>query len=218
MSKELRENMKDKDIKTLITSGTIIIAGTLYLLFSDKPDETVQQQTNTQVEQTSTVSISTQYAEKITGNTLQQVQFLSVNDGDTFKIEVDGEKKSVRLLMIDTPEMNYDKGQPMPFAEEAKAYTEKILKEAKTIEVLLDKGPKEDNYKRLLAYVYVDGKMLQESLLEAGYGAIRYVNEPNNSLEKELRQIQEKAKKAKLGIWSIEGYFENNRFQENIGK
>lgn len=208
--------MKAKDIKTLITSGTIILAGSLYLLF--KPDETVQQQTNTQVEQTSTLTISTQYAEKSTGNKLQQVSLLSVNDGDTFKVEMDGKKKSVRLLMIDTPEMNYDQGQPMPFAEEAKAYTEKLLKEAKTIEVLLDKGPKEDNYERLLAYVYVDGKLLQESLLEAGYGAIRYVKEPNNSLEQELRQVQAKAEKAKLGIWSIEGYFENNRFQDSIGK
>ena len=126
--------MKPKDIKTLITSGTIILAGTLYFIFSDKPDETIQPQTNTQVEQTATESISTKYAEKATGNSLQQVKFLSVNDGDTFKVEMDGEKKSVRLLMIDTPEMNYDKGQPMAFAEEAKAFTEKLLKEAKTIE------------------------------------------------------------------------------------
>ena len=210
--------MKAKDIKTLITSGTIILAGSLYFIFSDKPNESVQQQMDSKIEQTSSVAISTQYAEKATGKSLQQVKLLSVNDGDTFKVEMGGEKKSVRLLMIDTPEMNYDKGQPMAFAEEAKAYTEKLLKEAKTIEVLLDKGPSEDNYGRLLAYVYIDGKMLQESLLETGYGAIRYVNEPNNSLEEELREIQAKAEKAKVGIWSIEGYFENNRFQDVSGK
>ena len=64
--------MKPKDIKTLITSGTIILAGTLYFIFSDKPDETIQPQTNTQVEQTATESISTKYAEKATGNSLQQ--------------------------------------------------------------------------------------------------------------------------------------------------
>lgn len=210
--------MKEKDIKTLITSGTIILAVSLYLIFNDTPNDTVQQQMNPEVEQTSTVAISSQYAEKTTGNKLQQVKYLSINDGDTFSVELDGEKKRVRLLMIDTPEMNYDKGQPMAFAEEAKAYTEKLLKQAKTIKILVDKGPKEDNYDRLLAYVYIDGKMLQESLLEAGYGVIRYVNEPNNSLEQELRQVQEKAEKAKLGIWSIDGYFENNRFQDISGK
>ena len=205
--------MKAKDIKTLITSGTIILAASLYMIFREEPEDSVKEQF-TVVEQTSTTVITPQYAQNTTGNTLQQVTFLNANDGDTFNVELDGEKKRVRLLMIDTPEMNYDKGQPMPYAQEAKAFTEKLLKEAKKIEILFDKGPKEDDYERLLAYVYVDGKMLQESLLEAGYGAIRYVNKPNNSLEQELRQVQDKAEKSKIGIWSIEGYFENNRFQE----
>lgn len=206
--------MKSRDIKSLITGITFIVAFILYTTFAPDKEEVEDKQVQNEVEESvAEVQISAEQAEQITGNSLEPVKYLSVNDGDTFSVEWNGEKKRIRLLMIDTPEMNYDKGEPMPFAEEAKEFTSSLLKNAQTVEVLFDKGPKEDDYERLLAYVYIDGKLLQESLLEKGLGAIRYVNKPNNSLESLLRDIQKQAENEKVGIWSIEGYFENNRFQ-----
>ena len=213
--------MKMEDIKTLITSGVIILAVTLYLIFKpegsvtdvlnstpENPQEIIEQAKSNQV-------ITLEDAEKATGKTAKAVEFISANDGDTFKVNVDGKKERVRLLMIDTPEMNYDKGEPMPYAEEAKNFTTQLMEEAKDIQLLFDKGPETDNYDRLLAYVFVDGVLLQELLLQEGYAAVRYVNKPNNTLEDELRDIQTEAKKEGVNIWSLEGYFDNNKFNEN---
>ncbi len=213
--------MNGRDIKTLITSGTVIIAVGLYLLFGNKPPteeeyakQQAEQQTAQQSEEaaSSETSISLQAAEEATGNTAQAVKYLSANDGDTFTVELDGQKQRVRLLMLDTPEMNYDKGKPMPYAEEAKQYTIELLENAQEIQLLFDRGPETDKYDRLLAYVFVDGVLLQEAILSEGYGAIRYVNPPNDTLEDELRAIQKEAEQQKKNIWSHEGYFENNRF------
>lgn len=216
--------MKLKDIKTLITSGTILLALALYMIFGNPPPE--KDEAGEEKPQTETPSqgsaeersafISLEEAEKITGNKAAAVEYLSANDGDTINVQMDGAKERVRLLMIDTPEMNYDKGDPMPYAEEAKAFTIDLLENAESIELLFDKGPETDNYDRLLAYIYVDGVMLQEELLEEGLAAVRYVNEPNNSLEQQFRSIQEDAEKEGINIWSHEGYFQKDGFHAEV--
>lgn len=210
--------MKLQDIKTLITSGTILLGLALYMIFGDAPPKK-EDQTANQSGQDLTAEVSSEkakitasYAQQATGNQLQEVKYIAVNDGDTFSVELNGEKQKVRLLMVDTPEMNYDKGEPMPYAEEAKTFTENTLKNANTIELLFDKGPETDKYGRLLAYVYVDGVLLQEALLNNGLAVMRYINKPNNTLEQELRDIQAEAEVEKVNIWSHEGYFENNQF------
>ena len=159
--------MKLSDIKTLISSGTIILAVALYLIFSPDKDETTttDTSTNTTLEQTSEYVITPELAMDKTGKTLVDVKYLNANDGDTINVELDGEKKKVRFLMIDTPEMNYDKGNPMPYAEQAKERTIGLLENAKSVQLLFDKGPETDKYNRLLAYVFVDGVSLHEILL-----------------------------------------------------
>ena len=212
--------MKLKDIKTLITSGTILMAVALYMIFGNPPPEKdevaedVKQNESVQESgaEEAPVAIPLEEAEKVTENEAVAVDYLSANDGDTLSVQMNGEKKRVRLLMIDTPEMNYDKGEPMPYAEEAKAFTIDLLENAQSVELLFDKGPETDNYDRLLAYIYVDGVMLQEALLEEGLAAVRYVNEPNNSLEKQFRAIQEEAEEKGVNIWSHEGYFQKDGF------
>ncbi len=125
---------------------------------------------------------------------------------------MDGQKQRVRLLMIDTPEMNYDKGDPMPYAEAAKQLTTQLLEDAKSVQLLFDKGPEADKYDRLLAYVFVDGVSLHEVLLNEGLAAVRYVNKPNNSLEDELREIQQEAEAKKLNIWAHPNYLQKDGF------
>lgn len=209
--------MKAKDIKTLITSGTIILAVALYLIFSPE-----QQQVDTPAQyetiEGQKAAIPLDYAEQLIGHKAQNVDYVSINDGDTFTVRLDGEKKKVRLLMVDTPEMNYDKGEPMPYAEEAKQFTEKLLKEAKTIELLFDVGPQTDKYDRLLAYIYIDGVLLQETLVDNGLAVMRYMNKPNISLEKELFDVQARAEKDERNIWSIKGYFDGKRFDDDAVK
>ncbi len=200
--------MKAADIKTIITSGTVILAVVLYLLFNNSSKESEQISDE--------YKITPELAVEATGNELIEAQYISINDGDTFRVKVNGQEERIRLLMIDTPEMNYDKKDPMPYAEEAKSYTLNLLENASKIELLYDVGPETDNYGRLLTYVFVDDVLLQELLLKEGYAAVRYINEPNNTLEKEFREIEENAKANKLNIWEHENYLQKDGFHPEV--
>lgn len=202
--------MSLSDIRTIITSGTLILAVVLYLIFENgtKNDEIVTSDND--------VFITPTYAEDVTGNQLMKAQYISTNDGDTIKIKLNGEEQRVRLLMIDTPEMNYEENDPMPYAEEAKKFTANIMQNAEKIEVLFDAGPETDHYGRLLSYIFVDGVLLQERLLEEGYAAVRYIHEPNNSLEDEFKEIEKQAKAKKLNIWSSENYLQRDGFHPEV--
>lgn len=200
--------MKASDIKTIITSGTVILAVVLYLLFNNSSKESEQISDE--------YKITPELVVEATGNDLIEAQYISINDGDTFRVKVNGQEERIRLLMIDTPEMNYDKKDPMPYAEEAKSYTLNLLENASKIELLYDVGPETDNYGRLLTYVFVDDVLLQELLLKEGYAAVRYINEPNNTLEKEFREIEETAKANKLNIWEHENYLQKDGFHPEV--
>ncbi|WP_249685446.1 thermonuclease family protein, partial [Bacillus velezensis] len=97
-----------------------------------------------------------------------------------------------------------NKGDARPYAEQAKDYTISLLEKAKKIEAVYDVGPETDNYDRLLAYVFVDDVLLQESLLKEGLAVVRYIHKPNNTFEDAFRAILQKTQDAKLNIWSYD--------------
>ncbi|AVK82885.1 micrococcal nuclease [Lysinibacillus sp. B2A1] len=205
--------MKMQDIKTLITSGTIILAVALYMIFGRSPAE---DKDVTSTDQNGIISI--EQVEEKTGNKRFTVDFIKAYDGDTIQASINGEKEKIRLLMVDTPEMNYNKGEAQPFAEEARDYTIKLLENANKIEAVYDVGPETDNYDRLLAYVFVDDVLLQESLLKEGLAAVRFIHKPNNTFEDEFRDIQQDAEQEKLNIWSHDNYFQKDGFHPEILK
>jgi micrococcal nuclease len=89
---------------------------------------------------------------------------IRVLDGDTIVIST-GEK--VRYLGVDAPEVN------VRWGPEAKEFNEeKVLDKKVWIE--LDRT-KLDKYGRILAYVWIDGEMVNELLLEEGYGKINLI-------------------------------------------
>ncbi|WP_230875018.1 thermonuclease family protein [Lysinibacillus cavernae] len=57
-----------------------------------------------------------------------EIDYIKAYDGDTIQATINGEKRKIRLLMVDTPEMNYDKGCAQPYAEQAKEFIEKAKK------------------------------------------------------------------------------------------
>ncbi|MBD8026645.1 thermonuclease family protein [Ureibacillus sp. Re31] len=197
------------DVKTFIISGTIIIAVALYFIFSHiASKETVQKDID--------YLITPNFAKEATGNELVKAEYVSTNDGDTFRLKVNGKEKRVRLLMVDTPEMNYEENNPMPFAESAKDYTQKLLENASEIEVLSDVGNKTDHYGRLLAYVFIDDILLQELLLREGYAAVRYIDKPNNTLEEQFKEIEKRARASKINIWKEENYLQQDGFHPEV--
>lgn len=66
-----------------------------------------------------------------------------------------------------------------------------------------DKGDHRDKYERLLAYVYIDGKSVQETLLKEGLARVAYVYEPNTKYIDQFRKDEQEAKSEKLFISGV---------------
>lgn len=128
-------------------------------------------------------------------------QVVKVYDGDTIILE---DKKHVRLLGINTPEIESQHREEEPGGVAAKRWLQAQLQDSKVY--LEFDQVKRDKYKRLLAHVYLpDGKHLNLALLENGLAAVSII--PPNSLHTDkLIQAQQHAEKLKLGIWSMPKY------------
>src|SRR5690606_16703599 len=125
---------------------------------------------------------------------------ISVTDGDTFKVRLDnGKTETVRLILVDTPETKHPSKPVQPCGPEAYEFTKRMVS-GKKVTLELDVQER-DKYGRLLAYVYVGGKSVQESLLAEGLAKVA-VYPPNVKYVDKYRAIEQKAKAAKKGIWA----------------
>lgn len=139
--------------------------------------------------------------EKISENTLYKV--VNVSDGDTFVIDCDGDEVTVRLLGVDTPEsVHPDSEKNSPEGEIASEFTKDLL-EGKSVSLKFDEEMY-DKYDRVLAYVYLDEKMVNALLLEKGYAKVT-IYEPNDKYKTYFQSLELMAKLKKAGFWG-EGY------------
>ena len=130
----------------------------------------------------------------------EQVKLFECVYGDTAKFITTEGTISTRFLAIDTPEYTKEKE---PWGEEASQFTCSKLKSAQTIELEYDQNSdRYDRYKRLLAWVFVDGNLLQQDIVKLGYGEVAYLygDYKYTSL---LETEQVSAQTNKLGIWSL---------------
>ena len=104
----------------------------------------------------------------------QRVQVAHVYDGDTVRL-TDGRR--IRLIGINTPETEKEGIPAEPYAKEAKSRLEGILAGADI--KLLPGRQSYDRYKRNLAYLFADGALVSEMLIEEGLG--HYVAIPPNT-------------------------------------
>lgn len=104
------------------------------------------------------------------------VMLSSCVDGDTAKFITSDGEKTTRFLAIDTPETVHPKKKAEPFGKEASEYTCHALSHAKEIVLEYDPGSeKVDKYDRYLAWVFVDGTLLQQKLVEEGLASVAYL-------------------------------------------
>lgn len=132
-------------------------------------------------------------------------------DGDTIKVIYNGKKDTVRYLLVDTPETKKPNSCVQPYGEDASKRNKELVNSGK-LQLEFDKGDRRDKYGRLLAYVYVDGKSVQETLLKEGLARVAYVYEPNTKYIDQFRLDEQEAKSDKLSIWSKSGYVTNRGF------
>jgi len=124
-----------------------------------------------------------------------------VVDGDTLRIAApDGDKPYtvVRLWGVDTPEV-YGRAEPAYFGPEASAFV-RSLAAGQQVRLELWSERTRGYYGRLLAYVYLpDGTMLNERIVEAGYGYADW--RFDHPYMDRFLATERRARKAKAGLW-----------------
>ncbi len=119
-------------------------------------------------------------------------------DGDTARFMVEGVNQSTRFLAIDTPEYTTKKET---YGKEASAFTCDKLMSAKIIELELDPSSNQyDKYDRLLAWIYVDGVLLQDEIIKKGLGEVAYLY-GDYKYTSILEQSEIVAKNKQIGVW-----------------
>lgn len=155
----------------------------------------------------------------------EKAKVLCAHDGDTIWVKIDGKKEKVRFVGVNTPEVAKD-GNPAEFmAEEAKDFTEEILKDK---EIYLERDISDrDKYDRLLRYIWlekplsnpelsdIENKTLNGILVKEGYAYANYYK-PDIKYHNFLKDLKKSAQDKNLGIWSDEKNQSNtNKNTEN---
>ncbi len=138
-----------------------------------------------------TIGLGVKYSIWFTNGTPEMEEALVVRaiDGDTIEL-ADGRR--VRYLGIDTPELG-------EFYGVEASIRNRELVEGKVVE--LQRGKREqDEYGRLLRYVYVDGVFVNAELVAQGY-ATAYIFDPDERYSQILVQLEQYAKMSKRGLW-----------------
>jgi len=119
-------------------------------------------------------------------------------DGDTATFSINGTSYKTRFLYIDTPEST---NQLEPYGKEASDYSCSLLQNGQ-ITIETDGPSLFDRYDRLLAWVFVDGKLHQEEITKAGlvedfydYGTYKY--------ETRIESAMLEAKANGVGLYAV---------------
>ncbi|WP_372830754.1 thermonuclease family protein [Pontibacterium sp.] len=128
-------------------------------------------------------------------DTVQKVRVEKAFDGDTVRLS---SGQSVRLIGVNTPEMNYKRGKPEVGALAARQFVQSLLSDISSIQ--LGTQPR-DRYGRTLGHLFLrDGRSLEELLLKQGQGYYLAIP-PNVLLQDCLRAAEREAREQSLGVW-----------------
>jgi micrococcal nuclease len=132
--------------------------------------------------------------------TVMTARVIEVIDGDTIDVVIGTSTKTtrVRYIGIDTPEP-YAETEPACGSYDASERNKELVD--KQIITLVPGTQAYDTYGRLLAYVYVGGTFVNESLVSEGFAKVMMIP-PNIIHTKTFMNHYKIARKNKLGIWS----------------
>ena len=122
---------------------------------------------------------------------------LSFDDGDSVRIRWPEGVEVVRILGIDTPEvqhLDHDLPYAQPFGEKAAGFIQGCLAVAGRIEIV--RAADKDPYGRTLAYLYLDGKNYSVLVLRAGLAVANVGHYGDNGLPEPAAEVEAAAEKA----------------------
>jgi len=129
-----------------------------------------------------------------------EYEVLRVVDGDTLLLKEN--RTRVRLQGIDTPETVKKHTAVQRWGPEASAYTKKFVREAGNRVRLQFDGERIDQYGRSLAFVWHNGRLLNEELVRKGLAKAKLAYDYSSGMKSRLRRAQKDAKANRRGIWS----------------
>jgi micrococcal nuclease len=164
------------------------------------------------------VKVSTLPSEKFLPELISKPAFTTATvvrivEGDTLKINYNGQEESIRFIGIDIPE-SWSNSKAMRDAERSKediktiiamgkqatTFTKSLVKSGDTVRIEFDVQTK-DRYGRLLGYVYLpDGSMLNEQIVKAGYANLM-TYPPNVKYEERFLKAFREARENRRGLW-----------------
>lgn len=127
---------------------------------------------------------------------------VSVTDGDTVTVDIDGTREKVRLIGIDTPETKKPDTPVQCFGPEASAFTESLLPPGTAVHLQRDIEAR-DKYGRLLAYVYrtSDELFVNLEIVRRGYARL-LTYPPNVAHVDEFVSAARAAEGDDIGLWA----------------
>ncbi len=122
-------------------------------------------------------------------------------DGDTIRVRLDGTVERVRVIGLDTPEVDAQLRTPACYGAEATGFAEATL-DGRAVDLELDPTQDErDRFGRLLAHVWEDGELYAEAAIEGGFG-VHYVYDRPSIHASMLQAAEDAARRAGAGLWS----------------
>lgn len=133
------------------------------------------------------------------GPAVLRARVARVIDGDTFEAAlVGGRREDVRLIGIDTPETVKPDTPIQCFGERASHFSHRRL-EGRMVRLRIG-VERRDIYGRLLAYVYVHGRLYNAALARRGLARTLTIP-PNDRLAPLFRKLELRAARAGRGLW-----------------
>jgi micrococcal nuclease len=127
---------------------------------------------------------------------------ISVVDGDTIDVDIDGHRERVRLIGIDTPETKKPNNPVQCYGPEATKYTKSLLAADAPLHLERDVVARDD-YGRMLAYVYLaaDGTFVNMSIIRNGFARVLTIR-PNAAHADEFVAAAGAARARNIGLWA----------------
>ena len=124
-------------------------------------------------------------------------RLVRVIDGDTIVVEIEGVEERVRYIGVDTPEPD----ELPEVAARATALNVALLEDG-WLQLERDVSER-DFFGRLLRYVWVDGRMVNEELVRQGEAVVS-TYPPDVKYVERFLAAQDEAQAAGLGVWAAE--------------
>ena len=131
-----------------------------------------------------------------------EYKVVRVVDGDTIVLNIDGVDTYVRMIGLDTPETVDPRKKVQCFGLEASAYLNRLLPKDYIVRIEDDITQSDkDRYGRLLRYVYTKDTLVNEEVIQQGYG-YEYTYKKPYQFQEQFKASENYAKEGKIGLWA----------------